>query len=802
MLGKNPGLTVVAALTLALGIGANTAIFSVIYGVMFRAMPLPQPERIQKVQLELKGAAAQQDFTFKEFEFLREHSLWTDSMSAFTFVGFNVSDGGPGGRIRALHVSWNYFRALGLTPLMGRDFLAEEDRGAGSRVVLLSHTLWTQRFGGDAAILGKAIHLDGKLYTVIGVMPPGAEDGEHQLLGAIPAAFGYFDRIDAWTTLAPVARTIGSGENLTVMGRVLPGVTIAEAKAQLASLDEAFRNEFLEGEGKAQNLALASVAEAMSSEVRDYLWIQLAAVFCVLVIACVNVANLLLARGAGRTHEVAVRMALGASRGRVLRQFLAESVLLAGLGGAAGLLVGQAGLAWLLKLAPIQLPRLEGVRVDGWPLAFALGMSVVAGLVFGVAPAWQSSDMDTSTMLKESKGRGATGRRGGVLRDGLIVAEIAISLVLLMGGALLSRTFLNLLRINPGFDAKGMLSAEIWLTGSRYRSTAELSGLYDALLGRISRIPGVQSATVVSSGQPLERGGNLGVKIAGEMYGADYRVVTPEYFKALRIPLIKGRDFERSDSSTSAPVAIVNEAFVRRLLAGRDPLTASVTMEDDPPRAIVGVAADVKSHLDRPEPPVLFVSAAQASFPVTLAYDSWFPTHILVRASGRPLDLAMPLEAAIRETDPAIPLGRIVSMGQVLSRSLGLQHFMMVLVGVFAALALTLACVGLYGVMSYQVAQRTQEMGIRMALGARPRDVVRLVVSQGLRLTIVGLVIGSAAALGFSRVLGGLLYGVKSTDPMTLGIVVFLLSASALAACYVPARRATRVDPMVALRYE
>jgi putative ABC transport system permease protein len=801
MLAKSPGFTAVAVLTLALGIGANTAIFSVIYGVLIRRLAVPEAHQVVEVVLKYQGELSEDAFTYQQFRYLQDHSQWPAAIAAFTHSGLNLSSHNGTQRVSALHVSSDYFSALGEHPLLGRDFSREEDRDPAARVVILSHTLWVQQFASDPAALSRTIHLNGNAYRVIGVMPPAVADVQ---LDLVPPAFGDLQRADLWTTLAPVADTVGSGENLEIVARVKRGTTVQQAAAQLDALTGSFQKDQLEGEGRKQVLGLSSVQDVLAADVSTYLWILLGAVSFVLLIACANISNLLLARASGRTKEVALRSALGADRGALVRQFLSESLLLAALGGAAGLLVAQIVTAALVRFAPIQLPRATEIRVDGWAFLFALVITIVSGTLAGIIPALQASRTDVSTMLKENAAQSSGSRRGGRFREALVVSEFALSLMLLVGAALLGQSFLNLLQVNPGFQSNGLLSAEIWLTGSRIHSTAELTSFYNDLTTRLKQLPGVRDAAIVSSGQPLERGGNVGMTVNDSAsQSMDFRVVTPEYFRTLGVAMQRGRDFAANDGEGSEPVAIVNEAFVRKALKGSDPFTSTVKLEGgDAARRIVGVVANVKPFVGDSVPPTVFLPSAQAKFSLILGYDVWFPTHVLARAAGDPLALAATVDQTIRSTDSSIPVGHLLSMEQILSRSLATQRFMMTVVAVFAMLSLALAAVGIYGLIAFSVSQRTHELGIRMALGADAGSVVSMVLREGTRLAVLGTAIGIAAAFALRRAIASALFGVEPGDWRIMAVASICLLVVAFLACYLPARRATKVDPMVALRYE
>jgi predicted permease len=801
LLTKSPGFSVVAILTLALGIGAATAIFSVLYGVLIRPLALPESRQVTEVVLTLHGETNEDAFTYNQFRFLEEHSRWPAAIAAFTHAGFNLAAGQETRRISGLHVSSGYFSVLGVHPLSGRVFSAEEDRDPSARVAILSEALWRQQFASDPRILERMVRLNGTPYQVVGVMPAATSNLQ---LDFVPSAFGDLQRVDLWTTLAPVAASIGAGENLQVVGRMKPDVRAAQASAELASLTPSFRRDELEGQAQQQTLALSSVQNVMAGEVETYLWVLLAAVGFVLLIACANVSSLLLARGTVRVKEVAVRAALGASPSILIRQFLVESLALAVAGGAAGLLAARAGTDLLLRFVPSELPRAGEIRLDLSALLFALAMAMGAGLAAGIVPALRAARTDVNSMLKENARPASGGASKSRFRNTLVVSEIALSLVLLVGATLLAETFLNLLRVDPGFDANHVLSAEIWLTGSRIRSTTELTNFDASLTAKLKQLPGILDAAVVSSGQPLERGGNTNLSVNGIDLGArNFRIVTPDYFHTLRVTLLEGRDFKDADSERTERVAIVNEAFVRQHLKDRAPLSSTIELGDGRTTyRIVGVARDVKSFVGFPPDPTVFLPVAQTSFGLLLGYDVWFPTHVLVRTSGNQAAATRLLSEAIRETERTVPVGRVFAMEEVLARSLATQRFMMFLVGVFALLALALSSVGIYGLLAFSVSQRTHEIGIRGALGADRAEILRMVLGQGVKLAMLGVAIGIAVTLALHSALTSILFGVQANDWRTMVGACLCLLLVACAACYFPARRATEVDPMVALRYE
>jgi len=524
-----------------------------------------------------------------------------------------------------------------------------------------------------------------------------------------------------------------------------------------------------------------------------------------LLIACANVANLLLARGGLRAREISVRIAMGASRGRIFQQLLTESVLIALAGGALGLFAAYLGLGSLLAIAPIDLPRAESIYLDGAAFAFTFFVSLLTGAIFGLLPALKTAAVSVNESLKEG-GRTGTSAGRARLRQGLVIAEFAMSLVLLTGAGLMIATFSKLLHTDPGFNPRPILSMQYWLIGSKYNSTAEIDTFNRALIQRIEALPGVAAAGVVAAGLPLERGGNNGVRIAGpnsaQYYNTDYREVSPGYFAAMRIPLRQGRFFSDADSGSAAPVVIVNEEFAREHFPGRSPLGEHLYVSGSLLCEVHGVVGDVKSYIDQPARPTTFISSAQASYGTSRLFEGWYPRSVVVRANVDPISLTRAVRDALASVDPLVPTGPARSMQQVLSHSIALRSFMMLLLSFFAGLALLLACVGIYGVISYAVSQCTREIGVRVALGAQRADVVRLVLAEAMKLILIGTALGVATAFALTKAMASLLYGVSASDPFIFFSVVALLIIVSLAACYVPVRRAMRVDPIVALRYE
>ncbi len=789
---KQPAFTLVILLTLALGIGANTAIFSVAYGVLLRPLPYPNPGRIVGVTAVYGTNPSLVGVTWSEAQFLEQHNTAFSSLAASTSVGFNLMTGTEADRVDGLRVSAPYFDVLGVHPLLGRTLTADEDQVGGPDAVVLSYGVWQRLLGGDPAVIGKAVRLDGQPFTVVGVMPAG---------------FRSQPDAEVWTTLAQAAHTVGSGQNLELIGRLKPGMSVAQANAGMNGLTVPYREAFPKMVSGDYRLGAAPWHDLVVQDVRTPVRILFGAIAFVLLIACANVASLLLGKAAARQRELSVRIALGASRLQVMRQLLAESMLLALAGAALGLVVATWGLHLLLAALPSDLGG-AAIGVNGWTLAFTIGLALLTGVVFGIGPAWAATAADPQAALQAGAAR-TTGTRGQHrVRDGLVVTEVALSLLLLAGAGLMIRTVGNLLHVDPGFDAGHVASAEFWLTGTRYTSTQAVGQLYQQLIQRAERIPGVTSATVVEAGSPLERGGNVPIWRDGEVirsqYGTDFRAVTPGYFHTLGVSAREGRLFGASDGAAGQPVMLVNQSFARQFLAGGAVIGRQLQVggTDQPLRSVVGIVGDVRSFIGSPAQPTVFIPEAQTPIGFTEIFGGWFPVHLLVHTAGDPAAAVPQLSRVIRDVDPGVPIGQVRTMSSVLSQSLALRHFIMLLLGIFAALAVVLAAVGIYGLIAYVVAQGTRDIGVRLALGARGGDVVRGVMWRGLALALAGTVIGLVGAAALTRLLRNQLYAVSATDPVTLGAVSLLLVVVAAVACWIPARRAAGVDPLVALRVE
>jgi putative ABC transport system permease protein len=797
VLAKSPSFTIVSILTLALGIGANTAIFTIVYGVLLRPLPFPEPERIVQLAESYKQQSDEMDIDSREWKRLQDYGKPFEYLAAYTSVGYNLATGAGAEHLRGMPVSSAYFNVLGVHPALGRDFAEEDGSAGGQRVAIISYGLWARRFAGDPAQIGQKILLNGDPYTLIGVMPRGFSPV------AVATDLPNSGAADVWTPLALVANTAGSGENIGVLARLKRGVTTAQLQAQMEIVTQDFRREFPGVVGQELVISFWPYQKMVGAEVRPYLLVLLGAIGFVLLIACANVANLFLARGGLRGREIAVRIAMGASRWRLFQQLLTESMLIALAGGAVGLLVAYLGLGSLLAIAPSDLPRVSDIHLDGLVFAFTFLVSLLTGVLFGLAPALEASRAGINEALKEGAGRASAARSRALLRKLLIVGEFAISLVLLTGAGLMIATFSKLIHSDPGFNPQRMLTVQFWLIGSKYDSTAQIEVFNRAAVQRLETLPGVDSAAIIAAGLPLERGGNNGVQMpnSGDWYSVDYREITPGFFRAMGIPLRQGRVFTEADSETADKVVIVNQAFVREHFPGRSPIGEHIFLGKSSCE-IVGVVGDVKSYLDQPPPPTTFIPSAQASYGTSALFEGWFPRSIILRANVDPASLSRAVRDTVAAVDPIVPTGSIRSMDQVLSHSLELRNFMMFLLSLFAALALTLATVGIYGVISYAVSQRTREIGLRMALGANPGDVLRLILGEGLKLVLAGAAFGIVVALLATRFISKMIYGVSATDPLIFLSVITLLVVVSLAACYVPARRAMRVDPMIALRYE
>jgi putative ABC transport system permease protein len=804
MLLKQPGITLIAVLTLALGIGANTAIFSVVNAVLLRSLPFAEPERIVAIgATETQDRSAFTSLSYPDVVDYRAQSQAFERIAAYSTRGFTLTEAGGAVRVRGAVVEADLFPLLNATPLLGRAFSASEDRAGGGRTVVLSHGAWQSRFRGDQNIVGQTVAINGESHTVIGVMPPGFQ---------FPIQS---EPIELWANFARDADVIAGNQPVSVqrgnhylnaVGRLKPGFTAAQAEAQLVSIASELEKQY-PNDNHGFSARVEPMLRRLTGEVSESLWIVFAAVGCVLLIACANVANLLLARAGARRREIAVRSALGASRWRVTRQLLTESVLLALLGAVAGALLASFGIEALIAITPEDIPRMNEASLDGRVLLFTLVAAAVTGILMGLAPALQSAKQDLHSVLKDG-GRNATGARATV-RSALVVAEVAISVVLLVGAGLLVQSFARLLRVNPGFKPQQLLTLRIGLPDSLYAKAEDIARFHDRLLNGLVGVPGVSAYSTVT---PLPMSGsNIGVgfNIAGRPnntgrdhpYETRVALIGADYFKTLGAVIRQGREFTTRDNLQAPQVAIINEAFAKKYFPNDNPLGKRInpTIQADnnplPWREIVGVVADIhsKSPGEAPEPEV-FLHIPQCPALGTFS--------VLLRTNNDASTVMNYVREAVNSLDRNVPVGQPRPLEFYLSETVAQPRFNSLLLGLFAGVALLLTAIGLYGVVAYSVTQRTQEIGVRMALGARSVDVLRLVLGQGMKLVLIGVVIGIGGALALTRVIQSLLFGVSATDPLTFALIVLLLIVVTLTACWIPARRATKVDPLMALRCE
>ena len=789
---KSPGLAAVALLTLALGIGANTAIFSVVNGVLLRPLPYPEPESLVMIW-EDPGDIPRNSVNPRNYADWREQNEAFSQVAAITPQSVNLTGEGEPERIVSARVAASFFSILQVNPAIGRGFLPTEDQPESQRVAVLSDSLWQRRFGADPNVIGRSLTLNGATTTVVGVMPP---------------SFRFPLQADLWLPLVFTPRemldTNRGSHYLSVVGRLKPGVSVEQAQAQMDTIYDRLREQFPRALAK-WKVRVVSLSDDTVGAIRPALLILLGAVCFVLLIACANVASLMLARATARQREMAIRTALGASRGRLARQLLTESVMLALAGGALGILFGLWGIDLLIYLSPANLPRLDEIRVDRSVLLFTLLLSLLSGVIFGVVPALQSSRVNLNESLKESSGRGSIGGRQSYLRQVFIVGEVALSLVLLLGAGLMVKSFIRLGQVEPGFNPENVLSVRISLPQSRYSEPQPQIAFYRQVVERVQALAGVQSTALISD-PPIS--GSIGLwqngfeiegqptSAPGEGRYAYLRWTTPDYFQTMSIPLVRGGLLTESDIGSKPWVAVIDEAMARRFFPDEDPIgkRISVSIRDNAPREIVGIVGNVKqTSLDSEAGPHMYI----AYYQTPLSYAT-----LLVRAPGDPNVLTAAVKQEVLAADPGQPIHSASTLAQIISNSIADQRFNLTMLGLFAAVALLLAVVGVYGVISYSVTQRTQEIGLRIALGATNREVMKLIVGQGLKLTLVGVGLGLACAFALTRMMSSLLFGVSATDPPTFIITAMLLTLTAVAACYIPARRAARVDPMVALKYE
>jgi putative ABC transport system permease protein len=804
---QSPGFTIAAIAALALGIGANTAIFSVVNAVILKPLTYPDPDRIVQFLLtspQGSGPGA----SVPKFNLWKEQTRVFEDVSAYDFggPGLNLTGGTYPEQIKGIHVTANYFRLFGAPIERGRTFTAEEDRPLGPHVVIISDGLWRRRYGADPHLLGKTIQLGGEPYVVVGIVGP---------------SFSFDPPSDVWIPFQFDPNSTDQAHYFFAAARLKPGVTLDMANAQLKLVADEFRRKYPGGiMGPKDSFSVQPLQDAIVSDVRTSLWVLIGAVSLVLLIACANVANLLLVRATGRKREIAIRAAIGAGRGRLIRQLLTESVLLSVTGGALGLILGVIAVRALLAISPANIPRIgehgSAVTLDWHVLAFTVAVSLLTGILFGLIPALDASRADLSATLKESAGRSGSGFRQNKARSLLVISEMSLAIVLLIGAALLIRTFVALRTVNPGFDSHQVLTMEMSLTGSRFEKTSGVAQLVHDGVERLQALPGVVAAGTTCC-MPLEGGFGLPLIIVGRPLtngpahgGAGWRTVSARYFEVFRIPILRGRFFNDRDDGASAPVVIINQALARQFWPKGDPLNDRLIIGkgvgpefEEPARQIIGIVGDTRDGgLNREPQPIMYIPVSQVPNGVTALNARIGPILWIVRTHADPHSLSAAIQDELRQASGGLPVAHVRSMDEVVIQSTSRQDFNMLLLTIFGCSALLLAAIGIYALMAYSVQQRTQEIGIRMALGAESADVRKLVVFQGMSLALIGVAIGIIAAFGLMRLIATLLYGVKTWDPVTFTTVPILLAAVALFAVWLPARRATRIDPVDALRYE
>lgn len=788
MLRKNPGFTCVAVLTLALGIGANATIFSAVDTVLLKPLPYPDSDRL--VSLTARS--------FPKFTQIQEQTRTLQATAAYYSFGSSLQTPREPEAIQSAHISLDFFRVLGVTPSRGRSFLPEEQQPSGPNVAILSDGFWHNHFAGDESILGKTLVLDGNSTIIVGVLP-----SSFRFPFEFPEPDVWLPRVFEHPLLKPAQVQLGAGY-LSVIGRVVEDKTLSQAQAELDTIDARYRQQFANfaDAPKDHTPKITSLAESLVGGLRSSLLVLLAAVGFVLLIACANVANLLLARATAREKEIALRKALGASRGRLVAQLLSESFVLSLLGSALGVALALALIPVLRSLKQANLPRLAETRMDAPVLLFSMALCILTAVLFGVAPALQAASKQLHDSLKEGVRGSSSGGRRGRVRGVLVVAEMAVALILITGAGLLTESFARLLQVNLGFSSQGVTTFPIILPSTRYAKPEQQIEFFRQALQRVRSVPAVQSAAFVSF-LPLSGGYRLSYFCAEGQFcqglGKDpllaFWQVTSGYFETMRAPLLRGRFFDEHDVAGGAPVIIVNETAATHFWPSENPLGKHIAGSRDLiQREVVGVVADAKfSALQDASADQLYVPSEQMAYPAMT---------LVVRSSANSEALVAAVRAKLAELDPTLPISGIQSMDTVIASSVAQPRLLMQLVSAFAVFALLLAAIGMYGVMAYSVSQRKQEMGIRMSLGAVPRDILSLVVRQGMTLAATGTLVGVIASFALTRLLSSLLFHVRATDPFIFGFAALVLVASALAACYIPARRATRVDPIIILRYE
>ena len=805
---RHMSFTAIALAALAIGIGANTAIFTVVDAVLLQPLPYPQPDRIMKLGRQYRTGVGYSN-SIPKYMMWRQNDVF-EALAVYDFgaLSMNLGSGHPPEPLKGVRVSGDYFKVFGVAPIAGRSFSQTEDLPHGAAVVIVSYGVWQSRLGASD-VLGRPILLNGVPYTIVGILPNG---------------FHSDPEADLWIPLQADPNSTNQGHYLNVAGKLKPGVTAAAAQAQMKVIGERFRNVNPKWMDADEGVAVVPMRDATTGEVRTALLVLFGAVGLVLLMACGNVANLLLARAAGRQRELAIRSAMGANRARVVRQLLTESVLLAGGGGLLGLGLGAWGVRGLLLLVPGNIPRVTDaasgsivIPVLDWRVtAFTIGLALVTGIVFGLLPALHTSKPDLVSTLKEASGRSGTGLRHKRVRSALVVAETALALVLLVGAALLIRSFVGLRSVDSGLDPHNVFTFQTSLAGTMYSTTASVSNLTTQVVQRLEAVPGVEAAASTIA-LPVEAGIDLPFAIVGKPptrgeYNGDeqWRSVSPHYFGVFKIPLLRGRGVTDGDTGAAPRVVIINEAMAKKYWPNEDAVGQVIVIGkglgpqfEEPPRQIVGIVGNVRENgLGNAGVGVMYIPQPQMTEGLTALANSVIPLSWAVRTATDPSPLRPAIERELRAVDGQMAISRERTMEQVLSSAVARQNFNMVLLSIFAGAALVLAAIGIYGLMSYSVEQRTQEIGIRMALGANRGTMLRTVLQEGMTLAIIGVVLGLGLAYGLTRLLASLLFGVKASDPFAFAIVAVILTVVAAAAALIPALRATNIDPAIALRYE
>jgi putative ABC transport system permease protein len=795
---KHPAFTAIIVVTLALGIGATTAIFSVVNTVLLRPLPYSQAERIVAVQ-ELNAQGKRVQVTPANFLDWRAQNTVFEHLAAILTRPANLASENQAERIELAMTSANFFSVFGAQAEHGRLFIPTDEQAGHEPVVVVSHALWQRRFGNDPELVGKPITLDGRSYTVVGIAPSG---------------FQYPDKTEAWLPpfrLAPawnegmdVTQVRGFGF-LSAVALLKPGVSLPQAASEMETITARLRQQYPETNNRRFN-RVVSLHTHLVGDTSSMLWLLFGAVSFVLLIACANVANLLLANAASRQKEMAIRAALGASRWRVIRQLLTESAMLALVGGGVGLLLALWGVGLITRLLPADFPRVADISVDWRVLGFTLAASLSTGILFGLAPALQISRTRVQESLKESARGSSSGTGHARLRRLLIIGEVALSVVLLAGAGLLFRSFLELQSVNAGFNPQQVLTVRLTPSGPNYSRDSLYMSFYSQVMQKISELPGVQAVGAINT-LPLAKGPTSGIRIEGappltrdQWPSTNYRSISSDYFRAMNIPLIQGRGFSERDAEGAPLVMIINQAMARRDFPNADPIGKRINMGGINAQGqpiwweIVGVAANVRSlELREEASPEFYLSSLQ---------DTFAGMSIVIRAAVEPASLTPEIRRIVAEVDRSAPVSEVKTMDHIVAEAVTQPRFNLFLLGLFGGIALLLSAAGIYGVTAYSVTQRTHEFGIRMALGAQVGDVLRMILGQGMMLILIGIAVGLLASFALTRLMKSLVFGVSVTDPLTFVVITLLLSLVALLACYIPARRATKVDPLVALRYE